>query len=132
LAQLQKTHFYTVVAGASQDRAFGTLRERDSKRARDARTWYQHITDKPVAIGKRLAKCLTKLGFPSRHEAEIPSAHAKVSADVLTERASGHQRKAAIELKLLSAPQTTPAGIRDQIRSTLRKYAQLAGYIPRQ
>ena len=132
LRQLRKTHFYTLVAGASEDRVFGTLKERDSQRARDARAWYGTATATPTAVGKRLAKCLTIIGFPSKHEYEIRSGHGRVVADLLAERPTGHQNKALIELKLFSSANTTPAKIRDEIRKTLLKYAHLAGYIPRQ
>jgi hypothetical protein len=55
-----------------------------------------------------------------------------VRADVISERQDGHQKKVLIELKLFSPQKTNPSGIRDEIRKTLKKYAQLAGYIQRQ
>lgn len=132
LELLKKTHLHTLIAGMSDDRVFGTLRERDSKRAQDARNWYGTATNKPTIIGRRLAKCLTKIGFPSQYEYELKSTHSRVVADVKAERSFGHQNKVLIELKLFSPSQTTPAYIRDEIRKTLRKYAQFAGYLQRQ
>ncbi len=132
LEQFKKTHYYTVLAAASADRAFGTLRERESQRARDARAWYEGVTASPTKVGRRLANCLSQIGFPSKYEREIRSDHSRVVADVLSKRQSGHQTNVITELKLFSSAQTTPANIRDEIRKTLRKYAQLAGYVPRQ
>jgi hypothetical protein len=132
LSQLKKTHFYTLVAGASEDRVFGTLKERESNRAKVAREWYESATRNPTTVGKRVAKCLTAIGYPAEHEQEVRTENARVVVDVLARRPTGHQNKVLAELKVFSSAQTTPANIRDEIRKTLRKYAQLAGYFPRQ
>jgi hypothetical protein len=132
LAQLKRTHLFAVVSAAEDERSIGTLSGRESKRSAAARTWYSTVTDKPTAVGKRLAKCLTTLGLPSKHEHTVHSTHSEVRADVISERQDGHQKKVLIELKLFSPQKTNPSGIRDEIRKTLKKYAQLAGYIQRQ
>ena len=133
LRQLQNTHFYRVLAGASETTVFGTLREwQKSQRLDNAKAWYETVTGKPVAVGERLARCLSQISFPSQHEYDVQTRHATVRTDVMAKRPSGNQDKVLIELKLFSSGQTTPANIRDEIRRTLRKYAQLAGYLPRQ
>ena len=133
LTQFKKTHLYTVLTGHSDERKFGTLREhRKSKRAREAQDWYATVTGKSVAVGQRLARCLTELQLPSSYEQEVRCEHGRIVADIHTERGTQMQRVVLTELKLLSSHETTPSHIRDQIRSTLRKYAQFAGFIPRQ
>ena len=133
LTQFKNTHLYTVLTGRTDERRFGTLREhRESKRAKEAREWYKTITSQSVAVGRRLAKCLTELALPSTAEKEVRSTHRRIVADIHTERHEQPQRFVLTELKLLSSHETTPSRIRDEIRSTLKKYAQFAGFIQRQ
>ncbi len=132
LNQFAKTHYYSVLSGASDERSFGSLFARDSKRAQEGRKWYEEATSSPTAVAKRLAKCLTELGYPSEYETEIRSASSRVVADVMSTRSGVHQKHVLTELKLYSPANTTPATVRNEIRKTLRKYAQLAGYIDRQ
>ena len=132
LEQFKKTRYYSILSGHSEERSFGSLFSRDSKRAREGREWYEESRTHSVAVGKRIAKCLSELGFPSQHEKEVRSPAGRVVPDVLSSRKGMHQSEAITELKLFAPANTTPAAIRDEIRRTLRKYAMLAGYIPRQ
>jgi hypothetical protein len=131
-SQFGTTHYYTVLSGSRDERKFGTLFARESKRAEQAKQWYKGVTNKSVPVGKRLALCLTEMGHLSKHEQEVRTKHAHVTADVLSAREGVHQSKAITELKVFSPQNMTPSQIRDEIRATLRKYAQLAGYLPRQ
>ncbi len=130
--QFGTTHYYTVLSGRLDERKFGTLFARESKRAEEARRWYQSVTTRPTRVGKRLAHCLTAMGHLSTSEQEVKTEHSHVIADVLSERTGHHQSKVITELKVFSPQNITPSEIRDEIRATLRKYAQLAGYLRRQ
>lgn len=132
LNRFRKTHFYTVVSGTWDPTAYAPMRERDSERAKDAREWYKTVTDRPVPLGRRIAKALRDCGIPAQPEQEISTMHGAVRADVLAERPIGRQRKVIVELKAFSAERTMPSTICDQIRITLRRHAQLAGFIERQ
>jgi hypothetical protein len=70
------------------------------------------------------------LGFDTRTEAEIKTPFSVVRADILVTKPQD-TRKRLVELKVFSPANTTISGIRDALRTTLKKYAQLSGYLPK-
>jgi hypothetical protein len=132
LERFQKTHFFNVVAGTWNADTYSPMRERDSSRAGAARAWYETATTQPHALGRRIAKALRESGIPAQTEQEIGTSHGRVITDILAERGSMQQAKVAIELKAFAADRTMPSSICEQIKITLRKYAQLAGFLERQ
>ena len=111
--------------------SYAPLRERDSKRADEARIWYEAVTQDPTGIGKSIAKALTQLGLKSFYEKKIQSPHGNVRADVLVERNSGPRSEVIVELKAFAPENTRPSSISDAVGGTLRKHAILAGFIKR-
>jgi hypothetical protein len=133
LNRFSKSHFYGVVAGSYDPAAASRLRARESKRADDASAWYETVTNQPVPLGRRLSHIFTSLGYPATHEATITAGSHTCRTDVLVERhTAGLPPKVLVELKAFSTNSTMPAAIRDAVRGTLRKYAQLAGFLERQ
>lgn len=132
LDRFVNTHFYSIVNGTWDPSSYKPLRERESDRADAARTWYETVTSEPTKIGKRLAKVFRQLGFSADYEQSISSAHGKVRADVLVIRTSSQPQNAIIELKLFSPSNTMPSAICEQVRITLRRHAQFAGFLARQ
>lgn len=132
LDRFKNTHFYSIVNGTWDPTVYKPLRERESDRAEVARSWYETITSEPTKIGKRLAKVFRELGFSANHEETITSAHGKVRADVLVIRNSSQPQNAIVELKLFSPSNTMPSAICEQVRITLRRHAQFAGFLARQ
>lgn len=130
---LEKSHFFSVVNESWDPSTYAPLRERDSKRAASAKAWYDgEVTDKPTQLGRRIAACLSELGLSAKHEQEIRSRFGGVRADVKVERPGSQQSVCIIELKAYSTDNTRPSDIKDAIRTTLRRHAQLAGFLARQ
>src|SRR5205085_8148061 len=111
---------------------YAPLRERDSTRAGDAREWYESVTTRPTALGKRIARVLRALGVAAEHEQRIASKFGSVRADVLVDRGDGEKPTAIVELKAFSPANTMPSTIRDAVKTTMRRHAQLVGFVPRQ
>lgn len=132
LGRFQKTHFYSVVSGNWSADSYAPLRERESKRADDARAWYPTVTQKPTQLGRRIAKCLEALGLPSDYEATISSPHSKIRADILIDRSPIRPSSVIVELKAFSAENTMPSTVASSVLTTLKRHAQFAGFLQRQ
>lgn len=132
LNQFQRTHFYSIVTGNWSSESYAPLRERDSTRASEARTWYEGVTQKPTLLGRRLAKCLSLRGAPAQHEQDVVSPHSKVRADILVDRTPVKPSKVIVEIKAFSAEHTMPSTIASAVQTTLRRHAQFAGFLQKQ
>lgn len=132
LDRFKQTQFFGIVGGSWDPENFSPLRERESQRAKDARLWYAGVTTSPTKLGRRIAKCFKQLGMEAYYEKEIRTLHGTVRADVLVIRPNAHQSDIIVELKVYSPEQTIPSQIRDAVRTTLRRHAQLAGFLERQ
>lgn len=133
LNRFRKSHFFSIVNETWDPTAYSPLRERESDRAARARLWYDSIaTDHPVQLGRRIARCLTLLGLDAEHERSIRSPYATVRADVAIDRWNSSRRTCIVELKALNSEGTRPSSIKDAIRTTLKRHAQFAGFVPRQ
>ena len=132
LNRLEQTHLFSVITNAWNPDTFTPLRERDSKRAEQARDWYAGVTTQPTLIGRRIAKCLTILGVTARHEVTIDSQFSSVRADVFVERQGTSQNKVIVEIKAFAPENTMPSSICDAVRVTLKRHAQFAGFLQRQ
>lgn len=126
------THFFSVITGTWEPSSYAPLRERQSQRAEEGREWYEGVTRSSVGLGRRIAFVLRQLGLEARHEVELRSEHGSVRADVLVKRPDSAQSEVIVELKAFSPDNTMPSSIRDQIRITLRRHAQFAGFLERQ
>jgi hypothetical protein len=127
--RIASTHLFSIVSGNWDPTSYAPLRERKSERANAARVWYPTITNSPTKIGRRLAQCFTEMGIPSKHEETISTRHSTVNADVLCSAPREGERKTIIELKAYAPEHTMPSTIANQIRVTLRRHAQLAGFL---
>ncbi|APX32414.1 hypothetical protein BH708_06400 [Brachybacterium sp. P6-10-X1] len=133
LNRFKGTHFYSIVTEQWDPSSYAPLRERESKRARDARAWYDGgVTRHPTKIGARIAKSLAILGVPATPEAELRSPHANLRADISISRPDSQQSTCIVELKAYSSQNTLPSSIKDQIRTTLKRHAQFGGFLARQ
>lgn len=135
LGKFERTHFHYLVSGNWDPQTYSPMRERESDRADEAREWYGSVTRVPTKIGSRIAKALSATGIPAKPEQEISTIHSTVRADVLAERphnAPPQQPKIIVELKAFGPERTMPSTICEQIKITLRRHAQLAGFLPRQ
>lgn len=132
LKRFQNTHFYHVISDNWRNYDFNPVRERESQRSTEAREWYETITTKPTLIGKRIAKILCACGLNAEAEKTISTKYSTVRADVYVELEIENKPKKIIELKVYSSENTMPSSIKDQIKVTLRRHAQLANFIPRQ
>lgn len=132
LERFKNTHFFHVVSGNWQNYAYAPVRERESKRSDDANTWYETVTSTPTALGKRIAKIITACGLSASHEVEIKTIYSSVRADIFIESNGTNKLKRIIELKAFSAENTMPSTIKEQIKITLRRHAQLAGFLQKQ
>ena len=132
LARFKQTHFFHVVSGDWAEYDYNPVRERESNRATDAAGWYTTVTDKPVQLGKRLSFVLNQCGLSAQYEYPIETEFSKVRVDIFCERTNIDDKKSLIELKVFSSENTMPSSIKDAIKSTMRKYAQLAGFLNRQ
>ena len=104
------------------------------KRASEAEAWYKTVTDKPTYIGRRIASVLRQCGVDAVHEKSITSEYASVRADVFIDRhyTCLEKSKVIVELKVFSSENTMPSSIKDAIKTTLKRHAQLAGFLQRQ
>ncbi|KFF58217.1 hypothetical protein JF66_20210, partial [Cryobacterium sp. MLB-32] len=91
LGQFATTHLYGVVAETWDPSKFSPLRERDSKRSSEARVWYDSVTSQSVALGERIARVFSLLGFESKHEGQLRSPHRNVRADIVVNREGAQQ-----------------------------------------
>ncbi|MEU5695182.1 hypothetical protein [Actinosynnema sp. NPDC020468] len=133
LDRFRNSHFFSIVNETWNPAVYSPLRERESNRATRARDWYEDgITESPTLLGRRIAKCLTALGLQADYERTIKSSHSTVRADVVVDRRDSKQLTCIVELKAFSTENTRPSSIKDAIRTTLKRHAQLAGFISRQ
>ncbi|MBS7663163.1 ATP-binding protein [Pseudomonas lalucatii] len=132
LDRFKNTHFFHIVSGNWQNYAYAPVRERESKRSDDAHAWYETVTSTPTALGKRIAKIITSCGLAAKHEVDIKTIYSSVRADIYIENTEANKLKRIIELKAFSAENTMPSTIKEQIKITLRRHAQLAGFLQRQ
>lgn len=132
LDRFQLTHYISIVRGTWDPAKYSPLRERESERSKKAREWYEDVTTQPTKLGARIARVLRELGIPSEHEQDVASPHAVVRADVLSQRGDSRKSKVITELKVFAPKNTMPSSIRDQIRQTLKRHAQLGGFLQRQ
>lgn len=132
LRRFRLSHFFSILNGTWSADNFTRMRERESARADEARGWYESITNQPSQVGRRLARILRTSGLQAAHERDVRSSHGVVRADVLVEARPMRPTNGIVELKLFSAENTMPSAIRDQIRITLRRHAQFAGFLERQ
>lgn len=133
LERFMNTHFFSIVSGNWLPDSYAPLRERESKRANDARDWYATVTKQPTALGRRLSICLKALGLNALPEQMIKSPYGKVRADILIlNRSHVPPSKVIVELKAFSPENTMPSSIASAILTTLRRHAQFAGFLPRQ
>lgn len=129
----ESTHFFSIANENWNPSNYAPLRERESNRATEAKKWYDdEATSKPTQLGRRIALCLRTLGVQAEHEKDIVSKHSRVRADVKVERPGSQQSVCIVELKAFSTDNTRPSSIKDAIKVTLRRHAQLAGFLGRQ
>lgn len=131
LDRLGNTHFASILKGEWNPESYAPLRERESQRADRARTWYEGVTRSPTQLGRRIARALSEIGINARHEQPVESPHSRVRADILVMRNTSPQN-VIVELKAFSSANTMPSTISDSIKTTLRRHAQLAGFLQRQ
>lgn len=132
LSRFENTHFFHVVSGNWDNYDFAPMRERESKRADDAKDWYEGITSQPTLLGRRIAKILSELELDAKHEVSLKTEYSAVRADVFVEASEPENKKRIIELKVFSSENTMPSSIKDQIKITLRRHAQFAGFLQKQ
>ena len=132
LERFRNTHFFHLVSGSWANYDFAPMRERESQRADDAKVWYESITNQPTQLGRRLAKVLRTLGLNANHEVTLKSEYSAVRADVFVHVTTPETKKRIIELKVFASENTMPSSIKDQIKITLRRHAQFAGFLGRQ
>jgi len=131
LERFRKTHLHHIISGTWSEYDYNPVRERESKRAEEARLWYLTVTNEPTKLGKRLGVILTMLGLDARHEEEISSKYGSVRADVFVEPCEKVNKKQILELKVFAPENTMPSTIKDAIKITLRRHAQFAGFLQR-
>ena len=133
LSRFKKSHFFSIVNETWDPSAYAPLRERESERASKAREWYDAVaTSHPTQLGRRIARCLTLLGLDAEHERSIKSPYANIRADVAVDRWRDSRSTCIVELKAFGAEGTMPSSIKDAIRTTLKRHAHFAGFLPRQ
>lgn len=132
LDRFANTHFYHVISDNWENYDYSPARERESQRSEEAKVWYETVTTSPTKLGKRIATILTRCGLDSKHEVDIKTEFASVRADVFSTTKNKVKPKKIVELKAFSAENTMPSTIKDQIKITLRRHAQLAGFLKRQ
>ncbi|MFC7918519.1 hypothetical protein [Streptomyces cinereoruber] len=132
LERFEKSHFVSIVGESWDPSVYSPLRERESERATKAREWYESVTTKPTQLGSRIALCLRSLGYDAKPEQEVKTPSSRVRADVLVSRPDSQQNSVIVELKAFSTENTRPSSIKDAIRVTLKRHAQLAGFLGRQ
>ncbi|MBW5283419.1 ATP-binding protein [Burkholderia gladioli] len=132
LDRFRSTHFFSLVSGQWNAEAYSPLRERDSKRAEDARLWYDTVTTNSVGLGRRIAKILRELEVSAEYEKTQNSPHGQVRADLLVTRDVIQPKNVIVELKAYSAENTMPSTICGAVQTTLRRHAQFVGFLQRQ
>lgn len=133
LERFEKSHFFSIVNEIWDPSTYAPLRERESQRASDARTWYEGgVTEKPTQLGRRIAKCLSLLNISAEHEQTFKSPYSSVRADIAVNRPASQQTTCIVELKAFNTEGTRPSSIKDAIRTTLKRHAQFAGFLARQ
>jgi len=132
LTRFTNTHFFHVVSDNWQNYDYNPVRERESQRAEEARVWYETVTNQPTQLGRRIAKILRECGLNATHETDIITQYSTVRADVLVVTQNDTKPKKIIELKAYSSENTMPSTIKEQVKVTLRRHAQLAGFLSRQ
>ncbi|MBA1157037.1 ATP-binding protein [Microvirga mediterraneensis] len=132
LERLENTHFYSIIKGNWNPDNYAPLRERESKRADEARDWYSTVTTDPTKLGNRIARCLRELGVSAAYEQTVGSPHGRVRADVLIERSPMTPPNVIVEIKAFSPENTMPSTICQAVQTTLRRHAQFAGFLQRQ
>jgi len=132
LNRFSNTHFFHIISDNWERYDYSPVRERDSQRSEEARQWYETVTTQPTQLGKRIAKILRSCKLNAVYEKEIRTVHSVVRADVYIETDNTVKPKKIVELKAYSAENTMPSTIKEQIKVTLRRHAQLAGFLSRQ
>jgi len=72
------------------------------------------------------------LELDAKHEVSLKTEYSAVRADVFVEASEPENKKRIIELKVFSSENTMPSSIKDQIKITLRRHAQFAGFLQKQ
>lgn len=132
LNRFKSTHFYLVVSDNWSTYNYNPVRDRESQRSIDARVWYQNVPENSIALGKRIAKVLEACGLDATYEKDISTEFSSVRADVFVRKSGVQKSKLIIEMKVFSSENTKPSSIKDAIKVTLRRHAQLAGFLQRQ
>jgi hypothetical protein len=132
LDRFKKTHFFSIVSGGWNPLGYSPMRERESNRAETARKWYASVNQAPTKLGRRIARCLNAVGLQATYESLIESQHSRVKADVLVDRLPALPPKVIIEIKAFAPENTMPSTICEQVKITLRRHAQFAGFLRRQ
>ena len=127
----QNTHLYQILSGNWDNYDYSPVKERESQRSEAAKTWYASVTNQPTKIGRRLSLILKELGENATYEEDIKSKYSKVRADVFIESSDRNPKKQILELKVFSSQNTMPSSIKEQVKITLRRHAQFAGFISR-
>ncbi|GED57172.1 ATP-binding protein [Brevibacillus formosus] len=130
--RFKNTHFYHVVSGGWDTYEYNPVKERESKRSKDAEAWYNTVTEKSIRLGQRISKVFKECGFDSSYEESISSKYSRVRADIFIRRPGTTKSQVIIELKAYSSENTMPSTIKDAIKVTLRRHAQFAGFLQRQ
>ncbi len=132
VGRFMRTHFYQVVADKWDEYEYTPLKERESKRAEEARVWYESVTTKPTQLGRRIARVFRTSGLEATYEETLTSGYSSVRADIFIKRPGSQKPKVIIEIKAFSTEATMPSSIKDAIKVTLRRHAQFAGFLQRQ
>lgn len=133
LKRFSQTHFFHIISGNWETYDYNPIRERESQRSIDAKNWYETVTTSPTLLGKRIAKIIRACGLKAEYEKEIKTKHSTVIADIFVETKKDKLKpKKIIELKAFSANNTMPSTIKEQIKITMRRHAQLSGFLNRQ
>jgi hypothetical protein len=132
LRQIQRSHFYSILTEKWDPSTYSPLRERESRRATDAKEWYDKTTIYPNKIADRIALALRQIGLDAKTEQYVETPHSRVRADILVARPGGQQDSVIVELKAFSTENTRPSSIKDAVRVTLKRHAQLGGFLGRQ
>lgn len=132
LDRFQKTHFFHVLLDRWDSYDYNPVRERESKRSREAAEWYSSVTNKPTLIGKRIASAIRQCGLSAEYEKTLSSPYSSVRADIYMLRKESVKSGVIIELKAFSSENTMPSSIKDAIKVTLKRHAQFAGFLQRQ
>ena len=131
LDQFKNTHFFSLVSGSWNPETYAPLRERESDRAEAAKEWYETVTKQPTQLGRRIARCLSALGLEAEYEQAIESPYARLRADVLVRRGVATPPNVIVEMKAFAPKNTMPSTIALSVLTTLKRHAQVAGFLQR-